>query len=169
MTQILVISDTHVRAFRELSGGIQQALREADWVVHCGDFTSMEVLEELRRLAPHFVGVFGNADPAGVRQQLLHQVVLEIEGRKIVVIHPHWGGHPDGLENELALRFPDADAILFGHTHETCNTRINDILLLNPGQGYASFMVPASMAILTISRSEVKTELIILRDGEEKV
>ena len=169
LTQILVISDTHVRAFRELSEGIQQAVRGAECVVHCGDFTSMGVLEELRRLTPHFVGVFGNADPGNIRHQLPHQTAFEVEGRRIVVIHPHWGGHPDGLENELALRFPDADAILFGHTHEPCNMKINDILLLNPGQGYASFMVPASMAILTVSHSELRAKLLTPNDVEEVI
>jgi putative phosphoesterase len=138
-------------------------------VVHCGDFTSMGVLEEIRRLTPNFVGVFGNADPGNIRRQLPHQVALEIEGRKIVVIHPPWGGHPDGLEKELARRFSDADVILFGHTHEPCKVKINDTLLLNPGQGYASFMVPASMAILTVSRSELKAELLTLNDVEEIV
>lgn len=167
MAQILVISDTHIRAFRELHGGIQQAVRGSEWVVHCGDFTSVAVLEELRRLTPHFIGVFGNADPGNIRQQLLHQVRFELEGKKIVVIHPHWGGHPDGLETELALRFPDADVILFGHTHEPCNIKINSTLLLNPGQGYASFMVPASMAILTVSRSGLRAELITLPDIKE--
>lgn len=169
LTQILVISDTHVRAFQELPGDIQQAVRGAEWVVHCGDFTSVAVLEELRRLTPHFVGVFGNADPSNIRQQLLYQISFEVEGRRITVIHPHWGGYPDGLEKELALRFPDADAILFGHTHEPCNMKINNTLLLNPGQGYASFMVPASMAILTVSRSELRADLLTLADVEEVV
>jgi putative phosphoesterase len=169
LTQILVISDTHVRAFRELPRDIQQAVRGAEWVVHCGDFTSVAVLEELRSLTPHFIGVFGNTDPGNIRQKLLHQVTFELEGQKIVVIHPHWGGHPDGLEKELALRFPDADVILFGHTHEPCNMNINNTLLLNPGQGYASFMVPASMSILTVSRSELKAELLTLYDVGEVI
>ena len=155
--------------FKELPEGIQQAVRGAEWVVHCGDFTGIEVLEEIRRLTPNFVGVFGNTDPANIRRQLPHQVVLEIEGRRIVVIHPPWGGHPDGLERELARRFPDADAILFGHTHEPCKVKINDTLLLNPGQGYASFMVPASMATLTVSRSELRAELLTLPDVDEIV
>jgi putative phosphoesterase len=164
--QILVISDTHVRAFKELPEGIQKAVRGADWVVHCGDFTSIEVLDELVRLSRYFTGVFGNTDPGNVRHRLPHQAAFEVEGRKIVAIHPHWGGHPDGLEEELALRFPDADAILFGHTHEPCNVKINNTLLLNPGQGYTSFMVPASLAILTVSRSELKAELLTLPDAE---
>lgn len=166
MTQILVIADTHVRAFQELHEGIQKAVRGADWVVHCGDFTSAGVLEELRHLTPHFVGVFGNADPSGVRHQISHQVIFELEGRKIVAIHPSWGGHPDGLEGELASRFPDADVILFGHTHEPCNLKLKDTLLLNPGQGYASFMVPASMAVLTVSQNELSAELVTLTDAE---
>lgn len=155
--------------FKELPEGIQQAVRGAEWVVHCGDFTGIGVLEEIKHLTPNFVGVFGNTDPANIRRQLPHQVTLEIEGWRIAVIHPPWGGHPDGLERELARRFPDADAILFGHTHEPCKVKINDTLLLNPGQGYASFMVPASMATLTVSRSELRAELLTLPDVDEIV
>ena len=169
MTQILVIADTHVRAFRELPEGIQKAVREAEWVVHCGDFTGMALLDELRKLAPHFVGVFGNTDPSSIRQRLPHQTAFEIEGRKVIVIHPHWGGHPDGLESELARRFPGADAILFGHTHEPCNMKINDTLLLNPGQAYASFMVPATMAVLTINRGELTAGILTMPDVDEAV
>lgn len=144
-TQILVHSDTHAKTAHELPACMLREIREADWVVHCGDYVSIVVVEELQRLAQHCVGVYGNADPSDIRQQLPPEVTFEVEGRKIVVIHPYWGGHPDGLETELAARFPQADAILFGHTHEPRNLKLNGTLFLNPGQGYPSFMVPASV------------------------
>lgn len=162
MTEILVIADTHVRAVQELPGGILQAIKQVEWVVHCGDYSSITVLEELRRLARHFVGVYGNADPADVTHQLPPEVTFKLEGRTIAVVHPHWGGHPDGLEEKLAAQFPHADAILFGHTHEPCNLTLDGTLLFNPGQGYASFMVPASIGILTVSKQELRAEVLIL-------
>ena len=162
MTEILVISDTHVRTVQELPGGILQAIKQAEWVVHCGDYSSIAVLEELRRLARHFVGVYGNADPGDISRQLPPEVTFQLEGRKIAVVHPHWGGHPDGLEEKLTAQFPHADAILFGHTHEPCNLTLNGTLLLNPGQGYPSFMVPASIGILTVSKQELRAEILIL-------
>ena len=162
LTQIVVIADTHARTVQELPAGVLQAIEEAEWVVHCGDYTAVAVLEELRRLARNFVGVYGNTDPSAVRAQLPAEVMLELQGRKIAVVHPHWGGHPDGLEQALAAQFPHVDAILFGHTHEPLNLRLNGTLLLNPGQGYASFMVPASLGMVTLSEEELRGELFIL-------
>ena len=162
MIQILVIADTHVRTVQELPREILPAIREAEWVVHCGDYSTVAVVDELRRLARHFVGVYGNTDPREVRRQLPPEATLEFEGRKIAVVHPHWGGHSDGLEEELAAHFPHVDAILFGHTHEPYNLRLNNTLLLNPGQGYSSFMVPASIGILTINKGELRGEILTL-------
>ena len=162
MTRILAIADTHVRSAGKLPAGILEAIDEADWVVHCGDYVNVAVVEELQGLARRFVGVYGNADQGGIRHSLPAEAVFEAEGRRIAVTHPPWGKHPDGLENEVAARFPHVDAVLFGHTHEPCNLVVNDTLVLNPGQGYASFMVPASFAILTVSRGELRGEIMTL-------
>jgi putative phosphoesterase len=162
LSQVLVISDTHVRTVKELPERLLSSIREAEWVVHCGDYVSMVAVEELRRLARNFVGVYGNADPNEIRHQLPPSVTFELEAKRIAVIHPYWGRHPHGLEEELVAQFPQVDVILFGHTHETCNMRLNGTLLLNPGQGYPSFMVPASIGILTVSRGELRGEILIL-------
>ena len=160
VARILVIGDTHVGTVRELPGGVLRAIEEADRVVHCGDYVSSAVVTELERLSPGFVGVYGNADPGDVRRRLPPEATFQWEGRTIAVTHPHWAGHPDGLEEELVAMFPGADVILFGHTHEPCNLEMNGTLLLNPGQAYASFMVPASVGVLTITRGKLKGEIM---------
>lgn len=161
MSRIVVVSDTHARRAAELPEGILAAIREADILVHCGDYVGLTLLKELRQLSRRFLGVYGNADPGEVRRLLPAVATLPIEGHTIAVTHPYWGEHPDGLECELAARFPDADAILFGHSHETCNRTLDGTLLLNPGQGYASFMVPASYAVLTVTRDGIQGEVRI--------
>jgi len=108
------------------------------------------------------VGVYGNTDQGGIMHRLPAEAVFEVGGRRIAVTHPYWGGHPDGLEREVAARFPDADAVLFGHTHEPCNVVINGTLVLNPGQGYASFMVPATYAVLTVDHGELRGDVLTL-------
>jgi len=162
LTQILVLSDTHARTVQELPKEVMQAIQEAEWVVHCGDYTSIAVVEELRKLARHFVGVYGNADLGDVRRQLPREVVFELEGRKIAVIHPYWGGYPSRLHDDLVTRFPKVDAILFGHTHEPCSLTWDSTLLLNPGQSYPSFMVPASMGILTVNKEGLRGEIVVI-------
>ncbi len=163
MVKLLVLADTHVRAIDELPREVVRAAGESDWLVHCGDYTGAAVIDQLRGLAGRFSGVYGNSDPGMVRALLPHQLTLEVNGQRLAVIHPYWGAFPDGLEVELLARFAGYDAILFGHTHEPAVVRHGATLLVNPGQAYHSFMVPATMAWLTISDEGIESELITLK------
>jgi len=79
---------------------------------------------------------------------------LTIEGRHIVLIHGNrsrWVEEPQtllwtlslgylrpnaSLPRSLRRRFPDADAIVFGHTHRSHIENRNGALLFNPGGVY---------------------------------
>jgi putative phosphoesterase len=161
MMKLLVLADTHVRSVSELPAEVIRAARECDWLVHCGDYTGAAVIDELRALAKRFSGVYGNSDPGPVRVRLPHKLTLEVDGCRLAVVHPEWGGFPDGIEAELLKRFAaDHDAILFGHTHEPLLQRCGETLLVNPGQAYHSFMVPATMVRLTVSGGGVEGEVV---------
>jgi putative phosphoesterase len=76
---------------------------------------------------------------------------LTVEGKRIVVVHgnrPRWLEEPHtllwtlslgyfrphrGLPRSLRRRFPDADVIVFGHTHRAHMRRVDGVLLFNPG------------------------------------
>ena len=61
-----------------------QAIKEGDWIIHVGDYTSIDTVEGLIRWkGDKFKGVFGNADPLSVRKILPDKVILEIKGKKI--------------------------------------------------------------------------------------
>lgn len=162
MTRIAVISDTHARSLKELPQGIVQALAESDYVVHCGDFTHLSLLTELRLVSRHFVGVHGNVDQREVREELPAKTVFEVEGRRIGVIHPHWGGAPFGIEEAVAQEFHGVDLILFGHTHDIYQAQIGDVLLVNPGQAYPDFRTPASMALVTIGENGIDVQVRVV-------
>jgi len=159
MTRIVVISDTHARSLKRLPQELMKELSKADYVVHCGDYSTIAVLEELRGLARRFVGVYGNIDPREIRDDLPDKTVFEVEGRRIGVIHPHWGGPPFGIEEDIAKEFEGVDIILFGHTHDACHKTIGGVVFLNPGQGYPSFRNPASAGIITIGRDGIAVEI----------
>lgn len=153
---ILVLADTHVATLQQLPDRLRQLVKETDYVVHCGDFTEIRVVEELRSLAKRFIGVYGNTDSPEIRELLPTEAFLEIHGKRIAVTHPYFGGPPWGLEEELVERYPIADVILFGHTHDACSIHKNGTLLFNPGQGYPMFIQQASVGILKVTAEGIE-------------
>ena len=87
-----------------------------------------------------------------------------MEGWKVGITHPAWGGPEFPLE-ELLKDFPEpVDAILFGHLHETVNEVRNNVLFLNPGQAYKSFMVPVTMAFLTVEEGKIEPQIVVIEE-----
>ena len=61
---IAIISDTHLpRGSRALPEACAERLRAADLIIHAGDFSQLEVLEELKEFGP-VIAVYGNTDDA---------------------------------------------------------------------------------------------------------
>ncbi len=161
-TTIVAISDTHCASWDEVHPDIRGAVAEADITVHCGDFTRADVVDGVRRDALRAIVVHGNSDPVEIRQSLPYVEVFEVEGKRIGVTHPAWGG-PEFDLADLLPDFPEpVDIIFFGHLHETVNERRDGVLFVNPGQAYASFMVPSTIAVLTVTDGEVSAEIRVV-------
>ena len=159
-TRIAIISDTHLFRWDEVHVDIRRAVRDSDIAVHCGDIVRQDVVDGMRSEAQRAVIVHGNSDPPNLRESLPYTEVIEVDGLRIGVTHPAWGGPEFPLE-ELLPDFPEpVDAILFGHFHETVNEVRDGVLFLNPGQAYKSFMVPATMAMLTIDEGRLTPEIV---------
>ena len=150
MSRIVAISDTHAKDISALPKALLTEISEADIVVHCGDYTSITLLKALQALAKRFIGVYGNSDTIDIRQEVPKKMVFDIDGKKIGVIHPHWGGEPFGIEEAIAKEFHNVDLILFGHTHDAWTDTINGVILLNPGQAYSASMEKATAGIITV-------------------
>jgi hypothetical protein len=158
-TRIVLVSDTHCGTWDEVHPDIRSAVAEADIAVHCGDFTRMDVVNGVRRTAARSVVVHGNSDPVDVRRSLPYVETFDVDGVRIGATHPAWGGPPFELA-ELLGDFPDpVDLVLFGHLHEMVDERRDGVRFVSPGQGYASFMVPATIALLTIDGDRVSVEM----------
>jgi putative phosphoesterase len=159
MTRILVISDTHGKDLDIMPPELLDGVKSADIVVHCGDYNRLSLLNQLRREAKCFVGVFGNMDSIDIRAELPAKAVFEVEGKRFGVIHPHWGGPPFGIEAAIAEEFDGVDAIFFGHTHDCCYQTIGGIVFLNPGQAYRSYKEVASAGIVTVGPAGLEVEI----------
>lgn len=127
---IAIFSDTHSSAGHELEGPALEAVREAEAVVHAGDFNSEAALEAFQSACSRLYGVFGNTDSMSVRDRLPEARTVEHDGLRIAVTHRRDGGQT-GLR--MFGRSREADLVVSGHTHRPTVIETDDCLLLNPG------------------------------------
>lgn len=127
-----IISDTHLpRGARRLPDACVERLRDADAIVHAGDFSRREVLEDLRALGPPVTAVHGNVDEPALRAALPETAELRLAGRTIAVVHD--AGPASGRLARLRRRFPHADAVVFGHSHIPLLEAGDGLVIFNPG------------------------------------
>lgn len=114
VTRVLVVSDTHLRGGQEsrLADLIATELEEADLIVHAGDVVERAVLEMLEQHAP-VRAVRGNNDHGLV---LPDRIELDVGGCQLAAIHD--SGQAAGRTARLRRWFPDADVVVFGHSHQ---------------------------------------------------
>ena len=129
---IAIISDTHLpRGSRALPEACIERLKVADLIVHAGDFSRLEVLEELRGWGP-VVGVYGNTDDVLLRAALPESALVPVGRRTLGVTHD--AGPATGRLRRLETRFPGADAVVFGHSHIPLHeTAPGGFQIFNPG------------------------------------
>jgi hypothetical protein len=153
--RIAVLADTHVNRLEYLPKKIIDALSTVDLVIHAGDFTDVQVLEELKRLR-EVKAVQGNMDSVELKTVLPVKEIVEIENKRIGVTHG--SGSPWGIEGRVRKMFESnrIDIIVYGHSHRSQNKVIDDILFFNPGKATDSF------GILTIDGG-TKGEIISSR------
>ena len=138
--RICVISDTHARRIGDLPPALIGIMKESDAIVHLGDFDTVELVQELKQLGK-FYGVAGNHDFARIRSLLPETDVLEIDGKRLGLVHGNGSSMPSGLQRGLKARFKGEklDAILYGHTHVIQNKVVDDTLYFNPGSVAGKF------------------------------
>jgi hypothetical protein len=150
--KIGVIADTHIpdRA-PDFPAGLLEALRaaEVDLILHAGDVSSWRAVKALEEIAPVTV-VQGNRDWL-YRMGTPKSASLNIHGRRIVLAHGHrtmlhyltdkWAYMTRGYIFEryydhLSADYPEADVVIFGHTHHQTARWVKGHLFFNPGAAY---------------------------------
>ena len=161
--EIAIIADTHMpRGPRRLPEACVERLRAADLIIHAGDLISLPVLAELQSYGP-VVAVHGNVDDAGVRIALPSLAVVPVAERRIYVIHDA-GPAPRRLAR-LRARFPEADAVIFGHSHIPLHERDADdgFQIFNPGSPTERRRSPHhTMGTASVGEGRIEFQLIDL-------
>jgi uncharacterized protein len=131
--RLVLMADTHVpKRARDLPPDLWAAVEEADVVLHAGDWVDVPLLDQLESRAKRLIACYGNNDGAALRARLPEIARVELDGLRVAVIHET--GQSTGREQRCAARFPDADVLVFGHSHIPWDTTApNGLRLLNPG------------------------------------
>lgn len=140
-----VIADTHGLLRPE----VFQAFAEVDHILHAGDVGPLQLIGELEALAP-VTAVYGNTDGDDVRRRLPQVAMVELEGFDVVVTHGDQLGSP--TPEGLNAAFPQAQIIVYGHTHRPLLTVVDVVVtVMNPGgAGHRRFGLPPSVGILEL-------------------
>ncbi|MFC8711796.1 metallophosphoesterase family protein [Streptomyces sp. NPDC057197] len=131
--RLLLMSDTHLpRRARELPAPLLAELPRADVVVHAGDWVDTATLDLLQARSRRLLAVYGNNDGPELRARLPEVARAELDGLRFGVVHET--GAARGREARCAVRFPDLDVLVFGHSHIPWDTTApSGLRLLNPG------------------------------------
>jgi len=127
---VAVIADTHMpRGARRLP---VDHLQHADAILHAGDFMELSVLHELQALGKPVHAVRGNVDSHELIVRLPLQRTVRFGDVRIGMVHD--AGPAKGRLERMRRRFPDADAVVFGHSHIPLHERdASGFQIFNPG------------------------------------
>lgn len=132
MQRIAVVSDTHApRFWKRMPAAVAEQLDGVDAILHAGDVCVPSVLDELAAFAPVHV-VLGNNDGADVAAWGAPETLeLELGGVRVAMIHD--SGQKQGRTRRMRGMFPEADLVVFGHSHIPWDTEEDGQRLFNPG------------------------------------
>jgi putative phosphoesterase len=158
-----LLADTHMpRGSRRLPDECLRLVANADLVIHAGDFMREEAYAEIAAIGPPLVGVHGNVDATSLRERLPERLEIDLDGTTLGVIHD--AGPSKGRLARMRRVFPDAGAVVFGHSHIPLHERDDDgFQIFNPGSPTERRRSPKhTMGFVDLIQGELRFELIEL-------
>jgi putative phosphoesterase len=129
--RLLVLADTHLHDdLSRLPPEVWDEVEACDAVLHAGDVVTLDLLTALRARRPVHA-VLGNNDLALVGA-LPDRLELDLAGVRVGMVHD--SGLRSGRPRRMRRWFPDAQVVVFGHSHEPVDELGEDgQRLFNPG------------------------------------
>jgi len=150
MIHVGILSDTHLTSCSDLfRKQVAAVFAGCSTILHAGDLTDISVLEAFRGKEVH--AVHGNMCNPENQQLLPISKVITIGGFQIGLCHGAWGPRHT-IEERVWAQFPEADCIVYGHSHQAVCHRTGGVLFINPGtfQSTGPHGAPGTCAILTV-------------------
>jgi uncharacterized protein len=130
--RVVALADTHApRRWKSCPPLVAEQLRRADVILHAGDVCTAAVLDELSEYAP-VLAVAGNNDGPDVAAWGAKATLqADLGGLRVAMIHD--SGASAGRLRRLRRQFPDADLVVFGHSHIPLDAEDGWLRIFNPG------------------------------------
>jgi uncharacterized protein len=159
---LAIIADTHLpRGRRRIPDDCLERLAGADAILHAGDFTSEQALREIEAIGPPLHAVHGNVDAPEVQSALSEALTVEAAGARVAMVHD--AGPSRGRLERMRARFPEADAVVFGHSHIPLREERDGFQIFNPGSPTDRRRQPRhTMGLARVEDGRVSFELLRL-------
>lgn len=161
--RVLVLADTHApRRWKGIPAALVEPLRTADLVLHAGDVCRPQVLDDLVAASGvPVIAVLGNNDGPDVAAWGARQVWEGVlAGVRVAMIHD--SGARVGRGRRMRARFPQADLVVYGHSHIPYDAVEDGLRLLNPGSPSDRRRQPvATYGVLVLAAGRVSSSRIV--------
>lgn len=159
--KIGVISDTHTK-IKKVQRAIETLKEDgAEFIIHAGDIVEVQALEMLKNSGLKYMAVYGNNDAH----------LVEYHNRFNLVQEPYYFKLANTKFKLMHLPFymlPDAEVVIYGHTHKFSTEHVSGTLFLNSGEVCARSKPVSEWAMLEIQESEfVVTSYTRVNKSEE--
>lgn len=149
--RIIIISDTHGVMHEK----IYNLIEASDYVIHAGDILDESILLNIEKMCSKLFAVNGNND---FYPTLNDTEQINTPLGEIVVTHGH--KHYPDYHDSLRKTFPDALAIIYGHTHHHIIDTARRPYIINPGAaGNTRTQGGSSCAILNVNNNNLSIQL----------
>lgn len=154
-----VLSDTH----SIINSSVFEHLSDCDIILHAGDIGSIEVIKQLQEISKTVISVCGNNDnllqwDSAEHKDLQHipQIAeVELPGGMIAITHgDEYHSDYDIWHASLRSNFPQAKAIIYGHSHKLVCDQNEDPWVLNPGPAGESRIQRHGVSCLRITANK---------------
>ena len=158
--KIGILSDTHSKKGRSAKVIEHLMGQGAEFLIHAGDIVRVEVLDQLEQSGLPYLAVYGNNDAR----------LVEYHARYHLVQEPHYFSLQGIRFKLMHLPFyltPDAEVVIFGHTHVfECEIK-NKTLYINPGETCARDEPLSTCVLLEVLAERFEVTYFERRIGQE--
>ncbi len=150
MIHVGILSDTHLNSCTDsFRRQVDTVFAECTIILHAGDLSDISVLNAFSGKEVH--AVHGNMCNMGSQQLLPNSKLITVGGYRIGLCHGAWRPRHT-IEQRVWAMFPEADCIVYGHSHKAVCHTTGGVLFINPGtfQSTGPHGAPGTYAILQI-------------------